>query len=249
VKDQAYKEINGVALGGDFYVPRKAKAPMPAVVVVHGGGWSRRAGDMEAIAKDLASSGFFTYNITYRLAPKDHFPSPVDDVRDAIRFLRNEAPRLGIDVNRMAGWGYSAGANLILLAGLDGKEGLKAIVAGGTPADLTQWPNSDLVKGFMGSEIGRDRKAWEAASPKNQVSANSPPTFFYHGEWDDIVPIEQLRQMEEAYRAKKVPFETHIVPYQGHLWVYFFSQESADLGVNFLKRKLNQPTSSKKSSE
>ncbi|RZA05353.1 MAG: alpha/beta hydrolase, partial [Proteobacteria bacterium] len=66
VENQTYKTVGGQALQGDFYIP-EAKRPMPAVLLVHGGGWYKRTGDMEGIAKDLARSGYFVFNITYRL--------------------------------------------------------------------------------------------------------------------------------------------------------------------------------------
>ncbi|RYZ95832.1 MAG: alpha/beta hydrolase, partial [Proteobacteria bacterium] len=106
VENQIYKTVEGEELKGDFYIP-EGKRPMPAVLLVHGGGWNKRTGDMEGIAKDLAKSGYFVFNITYRLAPKHHFPDQVNDVKDAIKFLKREASRLGIDPNHIAGWGYS----------------------------------------------------------------------------------------------------------------------------------------------
>ncbi|RYZ99783.1 MAG: alpha/beta hydrolase [Proteobacteria bacterium] len=211
---------------------------MPAVLLVHGGGWYKRTGDMEGIAKDLARSGYFVFNITYRLAPTHHFPDQVNDVKDAIKFLQREASHLGIDPNRIAGWGYSAGANLIMLAGLDPKNGLRAIVGGGTPANLVPWPDSELVKDFIGGSLAEKRSAWEAASPLLQIKRDSPPIFLYHGKWDNVVEIEQMREFARALRKERVPVETHEVTGGGHLSVYLFSQESVDLAVQFLDRRV-----------
>lgn len=150
-KDIVFKTVEDQKLTVDLYLPNTS-GPNPTVLVVHGGGWKKRSGDMESICRDLAKNGYAVFNTTYRLAPKYKFPKPVDDVRDSIQWIKDHAAEYHVDTNRMVGWGYSAGAHLILLAGLDPKNGLKAIVAGGSPANLSVWPDSSLVNEFLGSD-------------------------------------------------------------------------------------------------
>lgn len=236
-KEEVYREVDGERLSGDLYIPH-GKRRRPAVVLVHGGGWDKVAGDMEPIAKDLARSGFFVFNIRYRLAPRHHFPAPVEDVRAAIRYLKDNAGRLGVNPNKIAGWGYSAGANLILLAGLDPAAGLRAIVSGGTPANLVEWKNSELARDYIGAGLDEKRAAWEAASPVNQVQRDSPPVFLYHGAWDKLVSVKQMYQMESALKERGVPVSTYEIPALGHYLTYGISQKSVDLGIGFLTREL-----------
>jgi len=236
-RDRVYKNADNIKLTADFFIP-EIPGPKPAVLVVHGGGWTKRAGDMEWICKDLARAGFVAVNITYRLAPGSVYPKAVDDIRDATHWLKAHAAEYEIDSSRIAGWGYSAGANLVLLAGLDPKLGMKAVVAGGAPADLTVWPKSSEVKKFIGHPLDSHGNLWAEASPINHVRADSPPVFLYHGEWDWIVSLEQLRKMQLALHQKKVPHESYIAPKMGHLLVYLFSQESLERGVEFLRRKM-----------
>ena len=233
-----YKTVGGLDLKADIFSPLGVGGAKPAVLVVHGGSWASRTGDMEWICRDLARAGFVAVNITYRLAPKAHFPSPVDDVRDAAAWVRAHASELEIDPKRLAAWGYSAGANLVLLAALDPASGIRAIVSGGTPANLVPWPDSPVVVDYLGVPLAGHEEIWKKASPVNSVRSGSPPVFLYHGASDRIVSPEQAGMMEEALKEKGVAHESYLVPHMGHFLVYLFSQESFERGADFLKRKL-----------
>ncbi|QQD18798.1 alpha/beta hydrolase [Spongiibacter nanhainus] len=231
-----YKEVDGQALAGDIYLPNKPGLK-PAVVVVHGGGWTNRSGDMTGISKRLAKAGFVVYNITYRLAPAHRHPAQRNDVADALVWLHDNAERYQIDPQRIGGWGYSAGAHLILLAGLDRTSPpmLNGIVAGGTPADLTAWPNSPLVYKLIGKTLAEAESQWLEASPVNHVSEESPPVFLYHGEWDKLVEPEQMAFMADALSKKGVPVQTRTVSWQGHIGAYFFAGSAEREAVAFFK--------------
>jgi acetyl esterase/lipase len=239
-KDLVYKTIDGIELKGDIYQPEDGGLK-PAVLVVHGGGWKARSGDMVSICEDLARAGFVAFNITYRLAPKTHFPKAVEDVRDALAWLKSNSAKYEVDPQQISGWGYSAGANLILLAGLDPAQKMQAIVAGGTPADLPAWPDSSMVFGFIGSTFKEKPELWKEASPIYHVQAGSPPVFLYHGEWDHIVEIAQMDKMQAALVEKNVPVETLRLHLMGHLAVYFFSQKAVDQGIRFLEKRAAKP--------
>ena len=230
-----YKQIDGLSLKGDLYISKK-EGLRPAIVVVHGGSWKRRAGDIEWICRDLANAGYVVFNVTYRFAPQHQFPKPVEDIRDAVLWLKQNASKYNVDPEKMAGWGYSAGSNLILLAAIDGTLGLKAVVAGGTPANLTVWPKSPMVKEYLGSLYAENPKVWEAASPTFLITESSPPVFLYHGSWDDLVEPNQMEMMADALKQKQRVVETYSVPLMGHMMVYLLSQSSVDHGIDFLKR-------------
>lgn len=233
-KNVVYKTVNGLDLKGDIYQPQTSGLK-PAVVVVHGGWWARRSGEMEGICKDLVRAGFVAFNITYRLAPQSQYPKSVEDVRDSIIWLKANAQKFEIDSTKISAWGYSAGAHLILLVGLDPELGLKSLVAGGTPADLTAWPHSPMVFDFLGSTFADKPDLWREASPVNHVRENSPPVFLYHGAWDEVVEAVQVDKMTAALTAKKVHVESYKVPFFGHVVTYLFSQKSIDLGIQFIK--------------
>lgn len=237
-----YKNIEGASLTGDLYTPNTAGLK-PAVVVVHGGGWTNRSGTMNGISAKLAKAGFVVFNITYRLAPESRYPAPVNDVSDAITWLYDHANEYQVDTTNINGWGYSAGAHLILMAGLDNPQSphLRGIVAGGTPADLTKWPNSPMVGKLIGEAMVNAEAEWKDASPVNHVAKNSPAVFLYHGQWDKLVEPEQMALMKEALDKQNVKVETYTVPVLGHLLTYAMAGGAERRGISFLsEQKLSE---------
>ncbi len=229
-----YKVVDAQSLTGDLYVPNTSGLK-PAVVVVHGGGWTSRSGDMEGVSKKLLRAGFVVFNIRYRLAPEHRHPAQVEDVSAALAWLYENADTYQVDRLHISGWGYSAGAHLILMAGLNRQQPpfLSSIVAGGTPADLSAWPNSPLVYKLIGKGMSEAGAEWQNASPVNHVSRNSPPVFLYHGERDSLVEIEQMTYMEKALRAKNVPVETYTVKFLGHIATYVLAFGAEQRAIQF----------------
>jgi acetyl esterase/lipase len=112
-----YAHASGRALHVDLYLPRDRRAPAPLVVWLHSGGWRignrRRAPDL---SRHFAARGFAMASIDYRLSREAPFPAQLHDVRAAIRWLRADASRFGIDADRIGLWGASAGGHLAALA-------------------------------------------------------------------------------------------------------------------------------------
>ena len=242
-RDITYSTIDEISLKGDLYFPKSPSAStlnsaLPAVLVVHGGGWNKKSGDMSGVSKDLAKAGFVVFNISYRLAPQHLYPAALEDVKAAFIWLKNNASQYSIDTNQISVWGYSAGAHLVLLAALDDDLNVKSIVAGGTPADLTAWPKSPLVTKFLGKTMAEDLELWKKASPIFHVGKDYPPTYLYHGEWDSLVEPDQMDKMAGALKDKGLTVETYTAKYLGHVTTYLLSQESIDRGINFIKKHL-----------
>jgi acetyl esterase/lipase len=98
----------------DVYRPKAGGDKLPACVLVHGGGWV--AGDKERftpLAIGLAQRGYVVANIEYRLGPVAKYPAAVQDCNLAVRYVRTEASRFGVDPNRIGAWGGSAGGHLV----------------------------------------------------------------------------------------------------------------------------------------
>lgn len=234
LREQPFTRVADKALLGDLFLP-EGPGLRPAMVVVHGGGWTNRSGDMEGISRQLAKAGFVVFNTRYRLAPEYHHPAQLNDVNAALEWLYANAERYRIDPARIGGWGYSAGAHLILLAGLtrDRPPYLNSIVAGGTPAKLTAWPRSPLVTDLIGKPMKDAPQAWRDASPVNHVRADSPPVFLYHGQWDALVEVEQMDFMRQALTEHGVTVETYTVPLLGHIGSYFLGGAAERRGIEF----------------
>lgn len=91
----------------------------PLVIWVHGGGWEAGSRD-DPPGWELLDRGFATASISYRFSDEAPFPAQIHDVKAAIRFLRADAGRFGIDPGRIGIWGHSAGGHLASLAGMTG---------------------------------------------------------------------------------------------------------------------------------
>src|SRR4051794_31496741 len=135
----------------DLYLPQSS-VPTPVVIWLHGGGWRR--GD-RSFAPDLeryfACRGFAMVNIEYRLSGQARFPAQLEDVRDAIRWVRREAARFGLDGSRVALWGASAGAHLGALAAttaVEDVDSVQAVVDCYGPTDFTRADEQALSGGM-----------------------------------------------------------------------------------------------------
>lgn len=107
----------------DLYLPPPGGGPRPLLVYVHGGGWmgggprlSAAFANWPEVLAAIAAEGFVVASVTYRLAGEAPFPAAIHDLKTAIRWLRANAPRYGIDRERVGAWGASAGGQLAALA-------------------------------------------------------------------------------------------------------------------------------------
>lgn len=107
----------------DLWLPSAGPRPFPLVVFVHGGGWSRGdKADVGPKVVPLLNRGFAVASVNYRLSNEGRFPAAPRDVKAAVRYLRAHAPAYGIDPDRFAIWGESAGANMAALLGTTGSQ-------------------------------------------------------------------------------------------------------------------------------
>ncbi len=231
-KGVVYHEYPNAPVVADIYQPKASNSPI--VLVIHGGGWNSRSGDMQAISEDLAAQGFLVYSVTYRLTPMYIYPAQLEDMKTALKYIRSDAPARGGDAANIYVWGYSAGGHLALMTGLDPENGIKGIVTGAAPTDFTEYPKSPAITKLMGKTHQQDHRLWEQASPVNNVRENSPPVFMYHGTLDGLVDIDQMYFMKEKLEEKKIPVTVRGVTGMGHVSLYLLDQKSINLGIQFL---------------
>jgi len=123
-KDIAYKNaLTDSAVNLDIFLPDSNFGKRnPAVIIIHGGGWAK--GDktletpyyMRRLKHELLSNSFAVISINYRLVSKNvHFPKPIEDCKDAVRWVRANANKYNIDTLNIGLWGGSAGGHLALL--------------------------------------------------------------------------------------------------------------------------------------
>jgi len=109
----------------DIWLPNEATGPVPLVVFVHGGGFisgdksmDRQIGNVAAVL----AAGYAVASVNYRLSGEARFPAAVQDVKAAVRFLRANATQYGLDPDRFAAWGASAGGHLAAMIGTTGDQ-------------------------------------------------------------------------------------------------------------------------------
>jgi acetyl esterase/lipase len=211
--DVVYAEAGGVPLRFDHYRPVRATGATPAVVFVHGGGWMR--GDPSQAAGNalhFAREGIATVSISYRLAPASRFPAPLDDVRHGLRWVRAHAGELGIDPERLALLGVSAGAHLAVLAHLahdmadlapdlpgplrEVSESVRCVIAHYGPYDIGR-RRSDMVDALMGERV-EDAEWTRRASPLAHVARATAPILLIHGTADQLVSWRESERMHAA---------------------------------------------------
>jgi acetyl esterase/lipase len=215
----------------DLYLPDPVAfpGPRPVIVWLHAGGWAHGSRqDPAPIAMREVGRGYAVASVEYGLAPQFRFPQPVYDVKQAIRWLRVNAPGLGLDASVVLIAGYSAGAQLAAfvavtpgeyqppdlpaeLVGIDDAVlGVVAISAGVDFEVMTRSTNawtrlaaSDFLgcTGELISQTPLDCAPGVAkeASVATHVSAASPPAFFVHGADDALFPPEQIVRLVRAW--------------------------------------------------
>lgn len=215
----------------DVYLPDNTATDRPAVVIVHGGSWRMGSrDDHKAHAQRLAATGYVVVNADYRLVPDGTYPAMMQDIACVFATTRARASEWGIDPDRIAVMGYSAGAHLVSLlavasdevdfapscAGIGDIRPPAAVISGAGPQDLRDWGGVRDVVGLLG-EIMDYRERYTIASPITHVSATSPPFLFLHGNADLIVPVEQSRDMQKALRAAGVEARLLEIANGGHV--------------------------------
>ncbi len=217
----------------DLYLPADGGTERPAVIIVHGGSWKMGGrSDHQDHARRLAASGYVVINADYRLVPEGAYPAMMQDVACVFALTRARATEWGIDPDRIAVMGYSAGAHLASLLAIASDEpdfaptcqGISpdnvrrpaAVISGSGPQDLRHWDGIDAVVGLLGKKSDHvDR--YSIASPITHVSPDAPPFLFLHGRDDLIVPIAQSRDMQAALAADGVEARLLEVAGGGHL--------------------------------
>lgn len=198
----------------------------PAIVICGGGGYAYVSNrETEPVAIRFLTMGLCAFTIEYRVSP-DRYPAGLQDVGEAVAWVRANADQLGVDPDRIAVCGFSAGGHVAANLGVAWHDAEIFAPLGLTPADVR--PNAMILsypvitsnefahRGSFENLTGSDDLAVHAAhSLEHQVSSNTPPTFLWHTWEDSAVPVENTLLFAAALRRAGCTAEVHIYP-KGH---------------------------------
>jgi len=207
----------------DLYLPNgPARSDRPAVVFIHGGGFT--GGDKAeyrsaSVSADLARAGYVVVSCNYVLGAKSKegvWPQNIKDCRDAVRWVRAHAKELGVNPAKIAVAGGSAGGYLALMVGLsDDKTGpggdAQATVSAKVSAVIDMYGVVNFSKHGKGEVPGVPAAEQAAYLPENQCDPLDPPVLILHGTADTTVDIQQSKDMAAALAKAKVAHELIVV--------------------------------------
>jgi acetyl esterase/lipase len=208
----------------------------------------------------IVNHGFAVASVDYRLSPVAAFPAQAYDIKAAVRFLRNHSEDYGIDPDRIAIAGASAGGHLAALVGmsnrvreLEGRTGrdgdvssdvqavvsfygasnLQTILAQSTPHGLSvRVPALQLL--LKGQPEDKQQLA-KLASPVSHVDRDDPPLLLIHGDQDPQMPINQSHELHGACRERGVTVEFDVVYGAAHGGSEFYTDARIRRVAEFLR--------------
>ena len=234
--DTVKSEINLLL---DVYEPVGLTGKLPAVLVIHGGGWF--GGDKAdayntEVSRSLAADGIVVFSVNYRLVPKARYPAQLDDVQRAVRWVRAHSDEYGIDAKRMGATGDSAGGHLASLLGTrDTRDNsdeklstfsskVKCVVDLYGPSDFmadkstSKLPSfaSSLVTNFFGIKREDALELYREGSPISHVDKSSAAFLIMHGDKDPLVPADQSSRLADALKRAGVEVKMIVMLNDGH---------------------------------
>ena len=222
-----YGHKDGLAMTFDVYTPPNPNGA--GVLFMVSGGWVSTWVPPEGVVRRfelLLNKGFTVFSVRHGSSPRYKVPDAAADVERAVRFIKVNATKFGVDPTRLGAYGGSAGGHLSLMLGLDpdagdaqardqvlrGASGVAAVVAYFPPVDLRgitgpsdQFPALDFAADLAAS-----------VSPIQFVSKDDPPTLLIHGDADKLVPIGHSQRMHAALKAAGVTTEFVTIPGGAH---------------------------------
>ncbi len=209
-RTETYKTIGDITLKMKLYYPsgNRGEKPLPAIVFFFGGGWTGGSPDQfKPHAGYFASRGMVAITVDYRVKSR-HQTTPFESVADAksaIRYLRTNSSRLGIDPLHLAAGGGSAGGHLAAAAGND-----PGLDEPGEDMKISSKPDALVLfnpvfdngpDGFGFSACGGEAR-YREISPIHNIRKGTPPTVVFLGTDDKLIPVATAelykKRMEEA---------------------------------------------------
>jgi acetyl esterase/lipase len=220
----------------EIYLPAKEKASGTAVVICPGGGYSVVVYQGEGIstAKELAKNGVAAFVLKYRLPDDAIMPDkqigPLQDAQQAIKIVRENAAKWGINPSKIGIMGFSAGGHL---ASTEATHFKNAVIENTNNTNLRPdfqilvYPVISMQENLTHLDsrtmlLGKNpsKTLIDQFSNELQVDENTPPAYITHAADDKLVDVDNSVNYFEKLRHNNVPVEMHIYPKGGHGFIF-----------------------------
>lgn len=208
--------------------PEMKERKIPAVVICPGGGYNMVSDrEAEPVAKEYFAAGFQVFVLTYSVGSRSKNFEPLCQLAATVAHIRKYAEELGVDKEKIAVCGFSAGAHLAGSLGTLYNEDKflqvwkreeeirpNAMILCYPVILANEYAHKGSIKNVSGSEAGTEEYQW--FSLDKHVDATTPPTFLWHTAADTAVPVQNSLCMANALSLAKVPVELHVFPEGNH---------------------------------
>ncbi|WP_460678669.1 alpha/beta hydrolase fold domain-containing protein [Mucilaginibacter koreensis] len=248
-----YTKNSDTSLTLDYY-QSSIQGKRPCVIVIHGGSWS--GGDSQQLPElnsVLAKAGYRVASINYRLSPKYRYPSPLEDTRLAIRYLKRHCEELAIDTNQLVLLGRSAGGQIALMAAYQSPDtGIKGIIDFYGPADMVWgysapanplvFDSNKIMERYLGGTYAQVPQQYRNSSPLEFVNAHTVPTLIIHGENDVLVAYEHSQRLNAKLQQYGIKHYFLTLPWATHGFDYNLRGPGGQLSTYAVLRFLEAVT-------
>jgi acetyl esterase/lipase len=239
--DIPYAETGNPRHRLDLYLPKNPRGHrLPVIVYIHGGGWMQgnKSDGAGWLMPFLRPGNYAGVSIGYRLSDEATWPAQIHDCKAAIRWVRANAAKYGLNADRIGVWGRSAGGHLVLMLGasgdvpkLEGDLGPYKIVSSkvaavanffgvtellaliGQPSNIDRTKPDAPEALLIGGPLPENPQKAKSSSPMTYVTPNDPPVLTVHGTADHTVPYDQAVRLDAALR--KVGVRSYFVTVKG----------------------------------
>jgi len=227
------------------FFPYDPTETLPVIIWLCGGGFTNM--DCNVWAPEMAwfaKRGYAIVSVEYSVTSRTRFPMQIEDIKQAIRFLRAHAKEYGLDTNRFAVMGESAGGYLSALAGVTGEtteldKGEFLNYSSSVQAAIAWYPITCPTQLNFDPEIVMvppDMKFYPDIA--SYITEKTPPFLILHGDADTQVPLGQSELLYETLDAAGVYTDLYVFPKAEHGDSPFVQQETKQIILDFLNKVL-----------
>jgi acetyl esterase/lipase len=243
-EDVIYGRKYAMSLTMDVFQPEKPNG-FGIIMVISGGWFSAKEAINPSVYEPFLARGYTVFAVLHGSQPKFQIPEIIQDMNRAVRFIRFNAKKYGVDPNHLGVTGGSAGGHLSLILGTQGGKGdpkakdpidqessaVQAVACFFPPTDFLNYgktnesalgenvlANFKPAFGDVPKEAAEKEKFGRQISPIYSVSSNTPPTLILHGDADKLVPIQQAETFLK--KAEDAGVKTKLIVKKGeaHGW-------------------------------